>query len=80
MNIMLILVGKNRMTLFMFQRVKSSQLEEVEKSLKTLESENENMKNMVSKLTKKKEKTTKERNLNNKINYYMVRGNFLALL
>jgi len=80
MNIMLILVGKNRMTLFMFQRVKSSQLEGVEKSLKTLESENENMKNMVSKLTKKKEKTTKERNLNNKIHYYMVRRNFLALL
>lgn len=46
----------------MFQRVKSSQLEEVKKSLKTFESENENIKNMVSELTKKKEKTTKEIN------------------
>lgn len=62
MNIMLILVGKIRMDFFMFQRVKSSQLEEVKKSLKTFESENENIKNMVSELTKKKEKTTKEIN------------------
>lgn len=62
MNIMLILVGKIRMDFFMFQRVKSSQLEEVKTSLKTFESENEHIKNMVSELTKKKEKTTKEIN------------------
>jgi len=36
---------------FMFQRVKSSQLEEVEKSLKTLGTKNDNLKKMVSELT-----------------------------
>ena len=45
----------------MFQRVKSSQLEEVKKSLTKLETRNDNLKKMVRKLTKN------EKNMNEKI-------------
>ena len=57
MNIMV--VSKSRIDFFMFQRVKSSELEEVKKSLKTLETQNDNLKKMVSKLTKKKDERKK---------------------
>ena len=44
----------------MFQRVKSSQLEEVKKSLNKLETRNDNLKKMVRKLTKDKNMTEKK--------------------
>lgn len=51
MNIMLLLMSKSRTGFLMFQRVKSSQLEEVKKSLNKLETRNDNV---VSKLARNK--------------------------
>ena len=62
MNIMLVLLSKSRIGFLMFQRVKSSQLEEVEKSLTKLETSNDNLKKMVRRLAKNK-KNMNEKNI-----------------
>ena len=62
MNIMLVLLSKSRIGFVIFQRVKSSQLEEVKKSLTKLETSNDNLKKMVRKLTKNK-KNMNEKNI-----------------
>ena len=62
MNIMLVLLSKSRIGFLIFQRVKSSQLEEVKKSLTKLETRNDNLKKMVRKLTKNK-KNMNEKNI-----------------
>ena len=51
----------------MFQRAKSSQLEEVKKSLNKLETRNDNLKKMVRKLTKNKKNMTEKKYNNNNI-------------
>ena len=51
MNIMLVLMSKSRIGFLVFQRVKSSQLEEVKTSVNKLETRNDNA---VSKLAKTK--------------------------
>ena len=56
MNIMLVLLSKSRIGFLMFQRVKSSQLEEVEKSLTKLETSNDNLKKMVRRLEHERKK------------------------